>query len=483
MVVFPRTGEQIDVFAVNILHIIPTLTAAAGPTILCVEVCDRLADDGIPVTILHGNIHGGEGRRSKNSNVRRVQQWKDIASDGQCADLVHVHALWSLLAHQGVVYARKHRIPYVISAHGMLAPWALKHKWLKKKIAWWFYQKHDLEGAEMFHVTAESEIKWLRDLGFRQPCVLAPLGSDLPELNYAETRRRRDVKTLLFVGRIYPVKGLVNLVNAWARLKESVNSKPLSVNGNPKTQPKTAHDSRLTVHGNPWRLVLAGPDQAGHKAELLAEAEKLGLSVADISVNQLIGQSANQPLPPDILFTGPVYGADKDAVYRLADLFVLPSFTENFGVVVADALSYGMPVITTKGTPWAELEGEGSSAACAAGSKVQSRLTPLVQGMSEGLAHGDINDRSTSAFIPHPPSFAANGCCGWWIDIGVEPLVEALREAMGLSDEERRTMGENGRKLVESKYTWPVVAERMKKAYESVLSLKGREPGGLWSWF
>jgi len=90
--------------------------------------------------------------------------------------------------------------------------------------------------------------------------------------------------------------------------------------------------------------------------------------------------------------------------------------------------------------------------------------------MPEGLVHGDLNKRSNSSFIPHPLSFSVNGRCGWWVDIGVEPLAEALKEAMSLSDEERCAMGENGRRLVETKYTWPAIAEQMKLAYEWILN-------------
>jgi glycosyltransferase involved in cell wall biosynthesis len=65
---------------------------------------------------------------------------------------------------------------------------------------------------------------------------------------------------------------------------------------------------------------------------------------------------------------------------------------------------------------------------------------------------------------------ARTGRAGWWIDVGVEPLVEALREAMGMSDEERRAMGENGRRLVEAKYRWEAVAGRMAEVYEKCLN-------------
>lgn len=103
--------------------------------------------------------------------------------------------------------------------------------------------------------------------------------------------------------------------------------------------------------------------------------------------------------------------------YRSADLLVHPSVSENFGITIAEGLAAGLPVIATKGTPWRELE-----------------------------------ERK----------------CGWWIDIGIEPLADALREAISLEDAARSEMGVRGRALVEEKYTWPAVVEVMKRGYESV---------------
>ena len=126
-----------------------------------------------------------------------------------------------------------------------------------------------------------------------------------------------------------------------------------------------------------------------------------------------------------VVFTGALNDDEKWAAYARADVFVLPTYSENFGIVVAEALWAGAPVITTKGTPWGELE---------------------------------------------------TAKCGKWIDLpseGSNPsawpaLVAALREMMSLSDDERRQMGANGRRLVEEKYTWAAVVKKMMAGYESV---------------
>jgi glycosyltransferase involved in cell wall biosynthesis len=409
----------------KIAFAISGLSMASGPTTFCVKVIEGLARADCDVDLYVAKL-AGVVLRPQDERVKVVVSGKSFRPEG-FPELLHVHALWNMFSHHVAVYAKKHKIPYIVSSHGMLAPWALRHKRLKKRIAWGLYQKKDLTGATMFHATAECEITWLRELGFKQPCVLAPLGSDLPDLNHAATQRRREVKKVLFVGRIYPVKGLMNLVRAWAAVKKSSFVHDCD---------RALMDLR-TDELSHWQLVIAGPDQAGHKAELVAEAKRLDLTIADVTTDELM-HNRTHTLSPDIVFTGPVYGADKDALYRMADLFVLPSFTENFGVVVTDALSYGVPVITTKGTPWSELLG--------------------------------YCDHSVVASVVAMESVKpGTGRAGWWIDIGVEPLAAALREAINLSDDERHAMGENGRRLVEAKYTWPAIAEQMKVAYEWIL--------------
>ena len=111
-------------------------------------------------------------------------------------------------------------------------------------------------------------------------------------------------------------------------------------------------------------------------------------------------------------------GRTKWELFRQAALFVLPTFSENFGVSIAEALACGVPVITTKGAPWAELRSHR---------------------------------------------------CGWWVDIGAAPLAGALREAVAASDEERREMGRRGQRLVEQRYAWPPIAADMRSVYHWVL--------------
>ena len=358
----------------KILHIITGMQKAAGTSVFCGEVCNGLAAMGHEVIIAVCNPCAKDlyqvDYRVKVVSIDSVLSERDSAAQTQF-DIVHIHALWTPVLHRVAKWADKARIPIVWSPHGMLTPWAMNNKRWKKLAAWWIYQKHDLSKAALLHATAQSEVEDLRRLGLTNNIVVAPLGVDVP--NCVEQVASVDGnKTLLFVSRVQKKKGLENLVRAWAKLGRVQD----------------------------WKVRIVGPDQEGHSAELKQLCAEL--KVAD-----------------DFAFVGPKYGEELQREYATADLFVLPTHSENFGSVVIEALAHSVPVICTKGAPWEELE-------------------------------------------THK--------CGWWIDIGVEPLVKVLQAAMVLPDTDRRAMGERGRKLVEEKYTWDAVVKTMEQAYTEVLN-------------
>ena len=300
-------------------------------------------------------------------------------------DVVHIHGLWLPLFHKAAQWARAKGIPVVWSTHGMTAPWSMQHKWWKKLPAWLLYQKRDLMNAAAIHCTTELEVEWNKALGFKN-CFIAPLGTHLPKINQIHSPATPTATaphyTLLFVGRIYPVKGLVNLIRAWG-----IAMKQLSVSCSPFPVP----------HSN-WELRIVGPDQAGHQAELESLVRELGLV-------------------DSVEFAGPKFGAELSAEYENCDCLVLPSFTENFGATIVDALAHGKPCIASTFTPWKGLQERG---------------------------------------------------CGWWVSNEPARLAESIVEMMSLDDATRRDMGAKGRRLVEEKYTWDAVAETMISKYKEI---------------
>ncbi len=314
-------------------------------------------------------------------------------------DVVHLHSAWSMYVHRMAAWSRAKGIPYVVSPHGTLTSWALRYKWWKKWPAMLLYQYGDLRGAAAFHVTVASEEQGIRRLRLRQRACVAPLGVDVPELG-EDAHAFCDV---LFLGRIHPVKNLSALLRAWAALDRERRAG--------------------------WRLIVAGPDDVGHQAELLREAEGLGLSARDLTREAQFGKKQIaggeevpaqffrerlSDCPVDVVFTGPVYGEAKDFLYRSARLFALPSHSENLGAVVLEALASGLPVIASTGTPWRELPEHH---------------------------------------------------CGWWVDASPPCLADTLARAISLPPEQYRKMSRAAREHVRQSYSWNTTAQTLLNLY------------------
>ena len=378
----------------KILHVITGMQKAAGTSVFCGEVCNGLAAAGHDVTIALADPTRADCY-PLDSRIKLVPidtLFKSTRST--CStwfNITHLHALWSPILHKVSNWAHRNKVPVVWSPHGMLTPWAMNNKKWKKRLGWWLYQRKDLARADLLHATAESEVEDIRRMGLRNKVMIAPLGVNI-DSRVERVEHVDGKKVLLFVSRVQRKKGLINLARAWANLKKESSTRSTWLNS--------------------WKIRIVGPDQEGHTQEVKAECERLGII-------------------EDWEFAGPKYGDELQSEYANADLFVLPTYSENFGSVVIEALAHGVPVITTKGTPWYELEGYTNS-------KLQT-----------------INSKLK---------------CGWWIDIGVDPLINALQEAISLTDEERQLMGVRGRKLIDEKYTWDAVVKTTEKGYEEVLN-------------
>ena len=334
-------------------------------------------------------------RKFECSNVLSPQ-------DVRMFDLVHIHGIWSWELHQVVVMCRKAEVPYVIAPRGMLEPWSLKQKWLKKRMARFLYQDRDLENAAALHATAESEADQFRELGFRNKIIVSPNGVNLPKEFLGITRKSWKERRALFVSRMHPKKGVMELVESWARVR-------------PKGW---CCEFVYTINGEEERM---------YEQNVKRRVIELGMVYEEMVDGVPFVKNGLEPVCPivegqfsDFIFTGALDDETKWQAYGRSNLFILPTYSENFGIVVAEALWSGVPVITTKGTPWQELE-----------------------------------DRK----------------CGWWIDLPpTDSLDVALRKAVAADD--LSSKGRLGHKLIEDYYTWPAACAKMIRGYEEVLNAR-----------
>ena len=379
------------------IHVVDSLRAASGgPSRSVTAVADALAEEGARVTLITAETEAHASLvRPRQPDVAltvldadpRAGLWRGAASpfgraveravrDGEAA-VVHTHGLWVPSNRAAALAARQAGAPLVVSPKGMLSRRALRVKRAKKQVGWHLYQRRVLRAAAAFQATSEAEAEDVRRFAFRQPVAVIPHGVALPAAH--DRAAARGVRTALFMSRFHPIKGLPDLVEAWSRVRPSG-----------------------------WRLLLVGPDEGGHRADVerLVEARGLG---AEVTIRAAASED------------------EKPSVFAAADLFVLPTHSENFGVVVAEALAAGVPTLTTRGAPWSALE-----------------------------AHD----------------------CGWWTDIGPDAIAAALRDATSATPERLREMGERGRAYAHAHLTWSRSARQHVALYRWLLG-RGPQPDSL----
>jgi glycosyltransferase involved in cell wall biosynthesis len=366
------------------MKIVATIAAlharVGGPARTVPALCQAIASAGADVeliTISEGEACNPEDETNRSFKLTRVatrtgrysprtwhRQFKQALAKAAVEQetVLYDAGLWLPQNHFVSKFAQARGLPLIISPRGMLSKRALKVSRWKKRLAWLAYQKADLKRASVLHVTSEAEAEDCRQRGLIQPIAVVPNGIDMPPNSSRRVNSNGRVRSLLFLSRLHRIKGLKDLVEAWARVRPAG-----------------------------WRMVIAGPDEDGHQREIETLVKALGLS-------------------EQFDFVGPVGDKEKWELYASADLFVLPSYSESFGQVIGEALAAGVPVITTRATPWQKIE--------------SSR-------------------------------------CGWWIETGVESLTKSLQAATRLGDSELNQMGQRGREMVLSNYSWQTSAERM----------------------
>jgi glycosyltransferase involved in cell wall biosynthesis len=214
-------------------------------------------------------------------------------------DILHVHGLWDPYLTAGQIAARRLDVPIVVSPHGMLDAWALAQGRLKKKIALATYEGRNLARAACIHALTTEEADAVRALIPGAPVAIIPNGVNLPLI-----RKRTEVenKTLLFLGRIHPKKGILDLIEGFARVP------PGGADG--------------------WQLVIAGWDDGGHAAEVRARIAALGLGHR-------------------VSMLGPVFGEEKSRLMASATAFALTSYSEGLPMTILEAWSHALPVLMT----------------------------------------------------------------------------------------------------------------------------------------
>lgn len=365
----------------KIHHVVPHIyNEASGLSHTVPALCRALARIGEEITLHVLDEDLGECADFELKTYQQMPILKSLGVSGGMAaalvdaaneaDIFHSHSLWMMPnIYPSRALRNNQSCKLVLSPRGTLSPWAWNRSRWKKWIVWTLGQRVTMERVDCFHATAEAEYENIRRLGYRQPVAIIPNGVYVPKpipMSVEIGAKRR----LLFLARIHPIKGVDILLNAWKTVQE--------------TFPE-------------WELVVAGPDPVGYVREMKQLSEKLLLK--------------------RVSFPGPVFGDDKSDLFRSADLYVLPTRSENFGISVAEALVHGTPAIVSKGAPWSGLE--------------ENR-------------------------------------CGWWIDIGEESLVDCFRQMMVVPKAQLVKMGERGRTWMEREFSWTRIGEMMRDTYRWV---------------
>lgn len=396
-----RTTPSPDV---RILQVIPSLASSSGgPATAVIGLSQGLAQLGHDVTIVTTD-------RGRKEGVRSVEQTNcTVAGDGSAVirvfptqfpsrwatsremlrflrtsvrefDIVHIHSLFLFPTWAAGHACRRAGVPYVVELHGVLDPYHRRKSRAKKALYYGLLERRNLAGASAIRFATYEERR-LASLGsLARASIVIPHGTDvsdgledvrpgafresLPELG---TR-----SIVLFLGRLAHQKGLDLLAEAFIR---------------------GAHDRRDS------HLVIAGPDPEDRGAALAGQFESAGIG-------------------DRVSFVGELLGHRRVAALRDADLLVLPSYSENFGIVAIEALAAGTPVV------------------------VSDRVN-LAQ---------DIADAGAGIVVP------------------CEPIALARSIVSVLSDAGTRTrMSKNGRRLVDHRYRWPRIAGAMAAAYGDVI--------------
>jgi glycosyltransferase involved in cell wall biosynthesis len=386
----------------KVLHVIPSVSPAlGGPTQAVLSMVKALRDNGIDAEIATTHF-GGDACLDVPLNSRveyhQVPIWffahgsfpgKEFLFSAPLTrwlwqhlphyDLVHTHYLFSYAPSCAGVIARHYGIPYVARTIGQLAPWALAQSRLKKQIYTALLERHHLNQAAALHCTASAEAEDASNFGIHRPKIVLPLGVNPPQpLSDAKTQLRdrynipAQTPIILFLSRLHYKKRPEVLIQA---------------------------AQQLTTEGQDFHVILAGTGESSYVQTLVQQVNDLNLSAK-------------------VTFAGFVVGTDKDLLLQGADIFALPTFSENFGIVLAEAMIAGLPIVTTPGV----------------------QISPDILKFKAGL----IVEEEPAAF---------------------RAALNRLLSSPAL----RQELGNNGQSLAHQLYAWPKIAAQLASAYRKIL--------------
>ena len=396
----------------KILHIVPSYIPAyryGGPIESVHNLNATLVKNGVEVTVYTTNIDGSndldasigapvikDGVKIFYFKSSFPRAWfysrdlrKALAQSGQQFDIFHITSTFLAASTLGAYYAKKFKKPYIISPRGNLMLSPLGKKNLKKSIYNWLIEKKNLRDADAIHFTTPVEKEEYIKGGFPlKKGIILPNIIRLDEFiggnKICDFRKKfglpDDKKIILYLGRLNWIKGLDTLIPAFA---EVVKKEPNAV------------------------LVLAGPDENNYILNLKSQIPAWPAGRSNLKIDD------------KIIFTGMLTGDDKIAAYRESDIFVLPSYSESFGMAAVEAMFCGLPVVVTKGV-------------------------------------------GVSLYIERAGA-------GIVIEKNEKQLSEAISKILK-NPELGRKMGEAGKKLVETEFSSQKIAKKWIKEYNEILN-------------
>lgn len=359
----------------RLLHVTPYYEPAhvyGGPTYSVPLLCKAVAQEGIDVTVITTDANGDTSldvplatpltcdgvtvlyfpRTLPRGSFRSPALGRACRSLLASHDIVHVTGAWTYPSWTASRASRRAGKPYVVSPRGMLMPWELQHKGWKKRPYFRLSEYPRLRESAGIHCTSPEELRAMQDLGLQETAFLVPNPLDLGAFNSMPSRGRlraqygigADETVLLFVGRLHPKKGIDLTLQAFEVL--------------------AARHPKL-------HLMLVGPDEQDYSTTIPARARQAGLGAR-------------------IHLTGQLSGDDRLSAFADADVFLLLSASENFGMSAAEGMAASLPVVVTRGvgiSAWIHDGQDGKVVADDVDSVVRA-LEPLINSSSDRTAMG-----------------------------------------------------------------------------------------------